>query len=286
MVRPVSEPRRALVLAHEPQGTSALVGERLAQRGYDVHEHVVTANLDRPNDAAPFPDAADYDVLVPMGSIRSLTNTGEIDSWIFDEIDMMRAARQRGAPILGVCFGGQLLAACFGGAVEEAPVPEIGWYEVYEPGPSPNGARNPLGGQLLAACFGGAVEEAPVPEIGWYEVYEPGPSPNGARNPLGAGPWFQWHHDRFTAPPEADVLAVNDNAVQLFRLGRCVGTQFHPEVTYAHLEGFLSEADEEYLATHGVSREGLLESVRYHEDRNARQCAALVDWFLDEVAHS
>ena len=246
MVRPVTEPRRALVLAHEPQGTSALVGERLAQRGYDVHEHVVTADLDRPNDAAPFPDAADYDVLVPMGSIRSLTNTGEIESWIFDEIDMMRAARQRGTSILGVCFGGQ----------------------------------------LLAASFGGAVEEAPVPEIGWYEVYEPGGSSNGARNPLGPGPWFQWHHDRFTPPPEADVLAVNDNAVQVFRLGRCVGTQFHPEVTFAHLEGFLSEADEEYLAEHGLSRAGLLESVRHHEDRNARQCAALVDWFLDEVACS
>ena len=121
---------------------------------------------------------------------------------------MMRAARQRGTPILGVCFGGQ----------------------------------------LLAASFGGVVEEAPVSEIGWYEVYEPDGSPNGARHPLGPGPWFQWHHDRFTPPPEADVLAVNDNAVQLFRLGRCVGTQFHPEVTYAHLEGFLSGADEEYLA--------------------------------------
>ena len=246
MVRPVNRPRRALVLAHEPQGTSALVGERLQQRGYDVHEHVVTADLDRPNDAAPFPDMADYDVLVPMGSIRSLTNTGEIDSWIFDEIAMVQAARQRGTPMLGVCFGGQ----------------------------------------LVAAALGGTVEQAPVTEIGWYEIHEPDDSPNGASNPLGPGPWFQWHHDRFTPPPEAEVLAVNENAVQLFRLGRCVGAQFHPEVTYAHLEGFLWEADEEYLAEHGVSQEGLLESVRYHEDRNARQCAALVDWFLDEVADS
>ena len=246
MVRPVNRSRRALVLAHEPQGTSALVGERLAQRGYEVHEHVVTSDLDRPNDAAPFPDAADYDVLVPMGSIRSLTNTDEIDSWIFTEIDMMRAARQRGTPLLGVCFGGQ----------------------------------------LLAASFGGTVEAAPVTEIGWYEIHEPDGSANGARNPLGPGPWFQWHHDRFTPPPEAEVLAVNDSSVQLFRLGRCVGTQFHPEVTYAHLEGFLSGADEEYLAEHSLTRAGLLESVRHHQDRNARQCAALVDWFIDEVAQS
>ena len=242
----MTNPRRALVLAHEPEGTSALVGERLSQRGLDVHEHVVTEDLDRPNEAAPFPDLADYDVLVPMGSVRSLTNTAEIDQWIFEEIAMVRAAHARGVPMLGVCFGGQ----------------------------------------LLAAALGGVVEQAPVTEIGWYEIREPDGSRNGARNPLGPGPWFQWHHDRFTPPPEAEVLAVNDNAVQLFRLGRCVGTQFHPEVTCAHLEGFLSEAGDEYLAEHGLSPEALLEDLRRHEARNARQCAALVDWFLDEVAHS
>ena len=240
MVRPVSKPRRALVLAHEPQGTSALVGQRLAQRGFDVHEHVVTADLDRPNHAVPFPDAAAYEVLVPMGSIRSLTNTGEIDSWIFEEIDMVRAAHERGTPMLGICFGGQLLAAALGGQVEQAPVPEIGWYEV------------------------SAVDGTP--------------------NPVGPGPWFQWHHDRFTPPPGAEVLAVNDNAVQLFRLGRCVGTQFHPEVTHAHVESFLTGSDDEYLAEHGLNQETLLDGIRRHEDRNARQCAALVDWFLDEVA--
>ncbi len=240
MVRPVSRPKRALVLAHEPQGTSALVGERLQQRGYEVHDHVVTADLDRPNDAVPFPDFADYDLVVPMGSVRSLTNTGEIESWIFDEIDRVRAAHARGTPMLGVCFGGQLLAAALGGEVEQAPVPEIGWYDV------------------------SAVD--------------------GTSNPAGPGPWFQWHHDRFTPPPSADVLAVNANAVQLFRLGRCVGTQFHPEVTYEHVESFLTGADDEYLAEHGLSREALLDGIRRHEDRNARQCFALVDWFLDEIA--
>jgi len=222
------------------------VGERLAQRGYDVHEHVVTADLDRPNDAARFPDLADYDMLVPMGSVRSLTNAGEIDTWIFDELNMVRAAHNRGTPMLGVCFGGQ----------------------------------------LLAAALGGSVERAPEPEIGWYEIREPDSSLNGALNPLGPGPWFQWHHDRFTPPPEAEVLAVNENAVQLFRLGRCVGTQFHPEVTYDHVESFLTGADDEYLAAQGLNRQTLLEGIRHHEARNARQCFALVDWFLDEVAHS
>ena len=246
MVRPVKPSRRALVLAHEPPQKSVLVGERLAQRGYDVHEHAVTADFDRPNDAAPFPDFADYDLLVPMGSVRSLTNTDEIDSWIFTEIAMVQEARRRGTPILGICFGGQ----------------------------------------LLATAFGGSVEVAPVPEVGWYGICEPDGSADGARNPAGPGPWFQWHEDRLTPPPEAEVLAVNENAVQLFRLGRCLGTQFHPETTYAHIESFLSIGGEEYLAEHGVSPAEMLEDLRHHEKRNARQCFALVDWFLDEVANS
>ena len=73
--------------------------------------------------------------------------------------------------------------------------------------------------------------------------------------------------------------------MQLFRLGRCVGTQFHPEVNYAHVEGFLSEAGRRLP---GRVREStlarILEEMRRHEERNARQCAALVDWFLDDVA--
>ncbi len=214
----------------------------LAERGYEVHEHQVTADFDRPNDAAAFPDLAGYDVVVPMGSVRSLTATDEIDSWIFEEIDMVRAAHERGTPILGICFGAQLLATALGGSVERAPVTEIGWYEIFE-------------------------HEESV-------------------NPVGPGPWFQWHHDRCKVPADAQVLAVNDNAVQLFRCERSVGTQFHPEVTYQHLEGFLSGASEDYVNEHGIDPARLLAQMRSNEVRNARQCAALLDWFLDEVADS
>ena len=243
MVRPVNRRKRALVLAHEPLGTSGLIGGRLEHWGYDVREHVVTHDLDRPNKAAPFPDQAGFDLLVPMGSVRSLTDTDEISSWIFDEIDMVRAAHDRGAPVLGVCFGAQLLATALGGRVERAPQAEIGWYDI--------------------GVINGAAASAR----------------------LGPGPWFQWHHDRFSVPPGAEVLAANDNAVQLFRTGRSAGAQFHPEVTYAHLAGFVSDAADEYLREHGLSRTALLEDMRRHEERNTRQCFDLVDWFLDEVAH-
>ena len=231
--------RRALIIVHEPAGTSALVGEGLSRRGFEVIEHLVTADIDRPDEAAPFPETDDYDVLVVMGSIRSLTATGEISSWIHDEIDLVRAAHERRIPVLGVCFGGQVLAHALGGKVKRAPGAEIGWYEI-----------------------------------------------SGTDNPVGPGPWFQWHHDSFTPPSAATVLAVNDNAVQLFRLGRSLGIQFHPEVTVSHLEGFLSEASADYLDTLGVTAEGLLADMHHHAEANTEQCADLVDWFLDEVAGS
>ena len=231
---------RALVIAHEPLGTSALLGECLTQRGFEVIEHIVTPDVARPNDAAPFPDASEFDLLVPMGSIRSLAETDEIDSWIFAEIDVVRAAHERDMPVLGVCFGGQLLATALGGKVERSPAPEIGWYRVR--------------------------------------------AADGAGNPVGPGPWFQWHHDRFTPPPDADVLAVNDNAVQLFRVGRSVGTQFHPEVTRQHIKGFLCEAEPDYLAENGLDPEMMLAEAARHQERNRRQCNGLVDWFIDSVA--
>ncbi len=240
MTRPEGT-KSALLLAHEPSGTGELVTTRLRQRGFHVHEHIVTHDEERPNDAEPFPDVREYDVLVMMGSIRSLTNTDEIDSWIFEELEMVRDAHNRGVPTLGVCFGGQVLAEVLGGRVELSPVSEIGWYEI-----------TPLNG-----------------------------SNGGVDHPVGPGPWFQWHHDRFIPPEGAEILAVNDNAVQLFRVGSSVGTQFHPEVTVAHIEAFLRDASPEYLSEHNVDPAELLAETARQQENNTRQCEALVDWFLD-----
>ncbi len=137
-----------------------------------------------------------------------------------------------------------------------------------------------FGGQLLAAALGGVVEIAPVKEIGWYEIE----AAEGADNPVGPGPWMEWHHDRFTPPPGAEVLAENENAVQLFRIGRSIGTQFHPEVDVAHVIGFLRGTDDTYLEAESLTREGILSDMQLHEERNTTQCHALVDWFLDEIA--
>ena len=231
--------RRALVLTHEFDGGGCLVSERLRQRGFDVDEHLICPDYDQPNVAVPFPDLDGYDVLVVMGSVRFLTKKAEIDTWIYDELDLIHDAHQRGTPIFGVCFGGQLIAEALGGSVEVSPVSEIGWHEI-----------------------------------------------QGENNPIGPGPWMEWHHDRFIPPPGAEVLAENENAVQLIRIGRSVGTQFHPEVDFAHIKGWLEFAEDDYLAEYGLTREQILEDARMNEATNRDQCFALVDWFVDEVMTS
>lgn len=232
--------KSALVVAHELDGPGGQVAKRLTERSFAVHTHVVTNDVTEPNVAAPFPDFADYDIIALMGSIRSLTNIEEIDSWVHDELDAIRAAFAAGQPVLGICFGGQLIAEALGGSVEPSPETEIGWFE---------------------------IEAAP-----------------GQQNPVGPGPWMEWHHDRFVAPPDATVLARTSAAPQLFTIGPFVGTQFHPEVDVEHVREWLDGADDEYLEQYGQKREVVLAEMTANEERNNAQCRRLVDWFLDDIA--
>lgn len=94
---------------------------------------------------------------------------------------------------------------------------------------------------------------------------------------------MQWHHDRFTPPPGAEVLARNESSVQLIRIGRTVGTEFHPEVDVAHVESFLRLAPSDCLAECGVDFDQLMDETRQYEMANIKQCHAFVDWYLDEV---
>jgi GMP synthase-like glutamine amidotransferase len=82
-----------------------------------------------------------------------------------------------------------------------------------------------FGGELLSAVLGGRVEHAPVPELGWREIETKDPVA------VPAGPWLEWHYERFTMPPGAIELARTADAVQAFRFGPHLGLQFHPEST-------------------------------------------------------
>jgi len=138
-----------------------------------------------------------------------------------------------------------------------------------------------FGGQLLAAAVGGQVERAPIPEIGWLSVASDTSAEPGL---IDAGPWLSWHFDRFTVPAHVPVVARTALASQAFVSGRTLGLQFHPEVTDAVLEAWLSSDDATRLAESGVDAQALIEQSRTLADGAAARAHGLVRRFVFDVA--
>ena len=136
-----------------------------------------------------------------------------------------------------------------------------------------------FGGQLLAAAHGGEVVRSTVPEVGWHVVHSDDPEF------LPAGPWFQWHFDRWSMPAAAREIARNGAASQAFVLGRNLALQFHPELDPAMLAGWLDNGGASGLADLGYDVAALVKHTRA-ESADARWRAhRLVDAFLDRVAN-
>ncbi|WP_084516459.1 type 1 glutamine amidotransferase [Microtetraspora niveoalba] len=135
-----------------------------------------------------------------------------------------------------------------------------------------------FGGQALAAALGGRVERGPEPEIGWHTIETRAPGL------VEAGPWFQWHHDRWSPPPGADALARTAAAPQAFTLRRSLAVQFHPELTLTMLEGWLGNGGGDWVTAHGGDVERLVAMTEEEEPAAVARAYRLVDRFLDQVA--
>ena len=135
-----------------------------------------------------------------------------------------------------------------------------------------------FGGQLLASAHGGTVEASDHPELGWTEVSTDDPEL------VPAGPWFQWHSDRWTVPPSAVEVARNPAASQAFVLGRNLAVQFHPELDAHMLRLWLGNGGAPILAERGVDLEHLISATEALEAHSRARARRLVDAFLDRVA--
>jgi GMP synthase-like glutamine amidotransferase len=122
------------------------------------------------------------------------------------------------------------------------------------------------GGQVLAHVLGGTVERAPRPELGWREIETDDPEL------IPAGPWLEWHFERFTTPPGATELARTADAVQAFRHGPHLGVQFHPESTVDIVAGWAAK-DAERLAALGVEDGAALLAAPQAQHEAARAAA-------------
>jgi GMP synthase-like glutamine amidotransferase len=131
-----------------------------------------------------------------------------------------------------------------------------------------------FGGQALAAALGAEIETAPTPELGWTEIDTDDP------DLVPAGPWLEWHYDRFTLPDGATELARTPHATQAFRHGRHLGVQFHPEST-PEIVAHWAASDGERLQRLGLGDGAQLIAATAAE-RNAARAAAFkfFDGFL------
>ena len=134
-----------------------------------------------------------------------------------------------------------------------------------------------FGSQLLARALGGRALRAERPEIGWMAIDSRDPSL------VPAGPWLQWHHDTFTVPAGATLLAESPAGPQAYAIGRSLGVKFHPEVTPQIVAGWVAGSGDE-LDREGVDADRLLADSRELDRDNRARAVALFDAFLARVA--
>ena len=133
------------------------------------------------------------------------------------------------------------------------------------------------GGQLMSHALGGSVERADTAEIGWFDVQSDDPvlAPPGL--------WFEYHVDKFTPPPRAEVFATTAAGPQAYRLDRMLAVQFHPEVSTEIIRRWGKDAAAD-AAEHGVDLDAVYRQSEQLADQNRDRCYALVDAFLEQVA--
>ncbi len=231
---------RVLFVQHDHVSPLGPVGERFAHHGFEVDTHLVVAETDftAPNIATAFPDATDYDVLVPLGAPWGAWDDDCIGNWLLPEIDWLRDAVVRGMPVLGICFGGQLVARAMGGSVAPAPRAEIGWTSIWSDQPSL----------------------------------------------VGAGPWFQFHYDRWVVPPGAVEVARTPAASQAFTIERTLAVQFHPELDAEGLQGWLDWGGASQVVEAGMDPQVMIGETVATAAIARDRTYALVDAFLTDVA--
>ena len=83
-------------------------------------------------------------------------------------------------------------------------------------------------------------------------------------------------------PEGVEVLASNDNAVQLFRRGNAVGTQFHPEADVELVSKWLRIGPDHIPAR--TSAAELIADLSDQAEVLRSNCEQLIDWFFTDVA--
>lgn len=164
---------------------------------------------------------SEYDAVLVLGGTAHPYDD-EAHPWLVPEVEYLERVLDVGVPALGVCLGAELFARAAGGRVERAPEPEIGWFPVE-----------------------------------WTAAAETDPVFSGLPRRF---PSFQWHEYTAGVPPGAVELARNDSGSQAYRLGKIWAVQFHPEVRFDQLVGWIRS----YGAEAPVPPEPFIADAEHH----------------------
>ena len=204
---------RAVCIINVAHEGPGLIGELLLQRGYAV-ELVQAWQGERLPD-----DLGAADLLVVMGGPMGVADIGRPETpWLGPVAALLRRRLAAGWPNLGICLGCQLIAHAAGAVV--APMRDA------------SGQR--------------------VREVGWGSLQVHAEADACVRGLPTQMEVLHWHGDACALPAGAVLLASTAACpVQMFRLGRSIGLQFHPEVDGATAALWASEDADFVVAANG-----------------------------------
>jgi GMP synthase (glutamine-hydrolysing) len=235
---------RLLVVRNDPTDPPALLGDWWREVGVEV----VELKADE-GDAVPASLPDDVDGLVLLGGSMAAWED-DVAPWLTDERALVRDAVASGAPVLGVCLGGQVMTLALGGEVTRADVAEIG---------------------LVSLALG---EDAAADEL--LSVV-----PDGT--PVG-----QYHIDTMRTLPEGAVLLASsdDCAHQAWRLGeRAWALQFHPEIDATIMKDWVDD-DREAVHERGLDCDAIVADFEARSEELVSAWRPFAHRFADIVRSS
>ena len=97
---------KALFIQHDHVSPLGPVGERLRQHGFEIETRLVVPEerYRDPNVDFEFPNAKDYDLIIPLGAPWGAWEDGCIGNWLVPELSWIKEAIESDVAVLGICF--------------------------------------------------------------------------------------------------------------------------------------------------------------------------------------
>lgn len=168
----------------------------------------------------------DFSRLIFMGGPGDVA---EPEPWMLQEMEIIRHARKRKIPQLGICLGAQLMSVAFGGRVWQADALEVGWHKV----------------QLTTEAK----------DCRWFDDL-----PQQFEV-------FQWHAHNFSLPPACTQVATSEcTPCQGFIEGANLAIQFHLEMTVEIISTLIDKYAEDLTGQSNCTqnRQQILQDIEQH----------------------